>query len=75
MDGSENIMCPSIIDYYVHHIETINHIHLVEFASSYTKKGTKHQNSDKPYVIRYVKYDKHNDLENYYREKLMIYVS
>jgi effector-binding domain-containing protein len=38
------------------------------------KKGRKHRNSDKSYVIRYVKYNKHKDLDNYYREKLMLYV-
>ena len=48
---SEDIMCPSIIEYYIFHPTTIDTIFLVEFASSYTKKGTKRKKYDKPYVI------------------------
>lgn len=66
-------MCPSIIDYYVQHPELLDGICLAEFASSYTKKGIKHKNQQKSFVIRYVKYNKHRDLDNYYREQLMLY--
>jgi hypothetical protein len=58
-DESEDIMCPSIIEYYILRPTTIDTIFLAEFASSYTKKGTKHKKYDKPYVIRYVKYKTH----------------
>ena len=37
-DNSEDIICASIIDYYLQLIATIEHICLAEFASSYTKK-------------------------------------
>ena len=73
-DESEDIMCPSIIDYYVLRPKAIENICLAEFASSYTRKGRKRANSKKPYIIRFVKYNKHKDRDNYYREKLMLYV-
>ena len=66
-DDSNDIMCASIIDYYLHRPEAIDHICLAEFASSYTKKGTKRRNNAKPYVIRYVKYNKHKDFDSYHR--------
>jgi len=38
-DDSKDVMCPSIIDYYVCRPNAINDICLEEFASSYTKKA------------------------------------
>ena len=73
-DDSDDIMCASIIDYYLHHLEAIDHICLAKSASSYTKKGTKRRNNTKPYVIRYVKYNKHKNIDNYYQEKMMLFV-
>lgn len=63
-DESEDIMCPSIIDYYVQRPKLLDGICLAEFASSYTKKRIKHKNQKKSYVIRYVKYNNHRDLDN-----------
>ena len=65
-DESKDIMCPSIIDYYVLCPKAIENICLAEFASSYTRKGRKRSNSKKPYIIRFVKYNKHKDRDNYY---------
>ena len=71
---SEDVMCISIIDNYVQHPEYIENICLAEFASCYTKKGIKQKMYGKPFVIRYVKYNRHKDPDNYYREQLMLYV-
>ena len=72
-DDSEDIMCPSIIDYYVLRPTAIELVCLAEFASSYTKKGQKHRKSSRPYVIRSVRYRKYKDIENHCREQLMLY--
>jgi hypothetical protein len=61
-DDSEDIKCSSIIDYYICHSEAINGIYLSKFASNYIKKGRRRRNSDKSYIIRYVKCNKHKDL-------------
>jgi hypothetical protein len=73
-DNSEDIICASIIDYYLQRPANIEHICLAELASSYTKKGKKRRHGDMPYVIRYVRYSEHKGVENFYREHLMLYV-
>lgn len=72
-DDSEDIMCPSIIDYYVLQPIAIELVCLAEFASSYTKKGQKHRKSSRPYVIRCVRYNKYKDIENHCREQQILY--
>ena len=39
-----------------------------------TKNGTKYKKRKVPRIIRYVKYNKKNDPENYFREQLMLFV-
>ena len=73
-DDSEDIMCPSIIDHYISRPIEIDTTCLAEFVSCYTKTGKKRKGNNKPYVIRYVKYNRHNDIENFCREKLMLYI-
>lgn len=46
----------------------------MEFASCYTLQGEKREGFEKPYVIRYIKYNKHIDPNNYCRERMMLYV-
>jgi hypothetical protein len=52
----------------------IRHICLAEFVSHYKKNGAPISKRKKPSVIRFVKYNKHCDYENYCREKLLLYV-
>ena len=39
-----------------------------------TKKGIKYKKRKVPRIIRYVKYNKKKDPENYFREQLMLFV-
>jgi exonuclease III len=73
-DTSEDVMCQSIIDYYIQRPHTISNICLAEFVSKYKKNGTYISKRKKPNVIRFIKYNKHIDNENYCREKLLLYV-
>jgi hypothetical protein len=66
-DNSEDVLCHSIIDYYLQHPSPIKHIYLAEFVSHYKKNGAPISKRKKPYVIRFVKYKKHIDYENYCR--------
>lgn len=72
-DDLEDIMCPSMIDYYVLGPIAIELICLAEFAYSYTKKGQKHKKLSRPCFIRSVRYKKYKDIENHCREQLMLY--
>jgi hypothetical protein len=74
-DNSEDMLCRSIIDYYLQRPSAIRHIYLAEFVSHYKKNGVPISKRKKPSVIRFVKYNKHSDYENYCREKLLLYVS
>jgi hypothetical protein len=71
----EDVVCRSIIDYYVQRLSPIRHIYLAEFVSHYKKSRAPISKRKKPSVIRFVKYNKHCDYENYCREKLLLYVS
>jgi ATP-dependent DNA helicase PIF1 len=73
-DNSEDVVCRSIIDYYIQRPSPIRHICLAEFVSHYKKNGAPISKRKKPSVIRFVKYNKHCDYENYCREKLLLYV-
>jgi hypothetical protein len=73
-DNSEDMLCRSIIDYYVQRTSPIRHICLAEFVSHYKTNGATISKRKKPFVIRFVKYNKHCDYENYCREKLSLYV-
>jgi hypothetical protein len=74
-DNSEDVLCRSIIDYYLQHPSPIKHICLAKFVSHYKKNGAPISKRKKRSVIRFVKYNKHTDYENYCREKLLLYVS
>jgi len=39
-DNSEDVMCSSIIDYYINRPNAIKHVCLAEFVSKYRKYGT-----------------------------------
>ena len=66
-DNSEDMLCHSIIDYYLQRPSPIKHIYLVEFISHYKKNGVPISKRKKPSVIWFVKYNKHFDYENYCR--------
>jgi hypothetical protein len=73
-DNSEDVICCSIIDYYLQCPPPIKHIFLAKFISHYKKYGTPISKSKIPNVIRFVKYNKHIDYENCCREKLLLHV-
>jgi hypothetical protein len=73
-DNSEDVICHSIIDYYIQIPSPIRDIFLAEFVSHYKKNGTPISKRKKPSVIQFFKYNKHCDYENYCREKLMLYI-
>jgi hypothetical protein len=73
-DTSADVMCQSIIDYYIDRPHTIYNICLAEFVSKYKKNGAPISKRKKPNVIRFIKYNKHIDIENSCREKLLLYV-
>jgi hypothetical protein len=74
LDNSKDVICHSIIDYYIEHPTSLKHICLAEFVSKYNKNGTHISKRKKPNVIQFVKYNKHIDYENFCREKLLLYV-
>jgi hypothetical protein len=74
-NNSEDVLCRSIVDYYLQRPSPIRHIFLAEFVSHYKKNGAPISKRKKPSVIWFVKYNKHSDYENYCREKLLLYVS
>jgi hypothetical protein len=67
--NSKDILCRSIIDYYLQLPCPIKHILLAYFVSHYKKNVAPISKRKKPSVIRFVKYNKHTDYENYCREK------
>ena len=73
-DDSEDVMCHSIVDYYIGRPNSISKICLAEFVSNYKKDGRPISKRKKPNFIRFVKYNKHNDIENFCREKLLLYM-
>jgi hypothetical protein len=73
-DNSEDVICHSIIDYYLLCPPPIKHIFLAKFVSHYKKNGTQISKRKKPNVICFVKYNKHIDYENFCREKLLLCV-
>jgi hypothetical protein len=74
LDNSEDVLCHSIVDYYLQCPSPIRHICLAEFVSHYKKNGAPISKRKKPSVIQFVKYNKHSDYENYCREKLLLYI-
>jgi hypothetical protein len=73
-DTYEDVMCQSIIDYYIERPHNIYNICLAEFVSKYPKNGTHISKRKKPNVIWFIKYNKQIDNENSCREKLLLYV-
>lgn len=73
-DNSENIMYASVIDKYIARPQALDDFSLAEYTSLYYNKGNKIQKRRKPQIIRFVKYNRYIDYENYCREKLMLYV-
>jgi hypothetical protein len=67
LDNSEDVLCCSIIDYYLQCPSPIKHICFAEFVSHYKKNGSPISKRKKTSVIRFVKYSKHTDYENYCR--------
>jgi hypothetical protein len=53
-DNSEDVLCRSIIDYYLQCPYPIRHIYLAEFISHYKKYGAPISKRKKPSMIRFV---------------------
>jgi hypothetical protein len=70
----EDVMCQSIIDYYIEFPHVIKNIFLVEFVSKYKNYGTYILKRKKPNAIRFVKYKNYIYYQNLCREKLLLYV-
>jgi hypothetical protein len=60
-DKSEDMVCHSIIDYYIQRPSPIRHIFLAKSVSHYKNNGTPISKRKKPSVIWFVKYNKHCD--------------
>ena len=50
-DNSEDVLCRSIVDYYLQHPSPIRHIYLAKFVSHYKKNGAPISKRKKPSVI------------------------
>ena len=72
-DNSEDVLCLSIVDYYLQRPSPIRHTYLVEFISHYKINGVPISKRKKPSVIHFFKYNKHSDYENYCKENLFLY--
>jgi hypothetical protein len=69
--NSIDIMCSSIIDKYINHPNQYESLSLVEFSFFIIlKKNSKHC---KPKIIRIINYNKYKDIENWFREQLLLY--
>ena len=55
-DDSKDVMCHSIIDYYIQCPLSINHIYLDEFVSEYMKNGVHISKRKNPKVICFIQY-------------------
>ena len=73
-DESEDIMCSSVIDKYIARPEMFASICLAEYVAFYTWGCAKVKKRRKPHIIRYVRFNEHKDPENYYREKILLFV-
>jgi hypothetical protein len=65
--NSIDIMCSSIINKYINHLNQYKSLSLVEFSFFYNiKKNSKHC---KPKINRFVNYNKYKDIENWLQEQ------
>ena len=74
-DESENVMCKSMMDYYLQHPQIISNICFAEFVSQHKKDDTKLDHKTKPKVICFINFNKHIDIESHCREQLILYRS
>jgi hypothetical protein len=70
---STNIMCPSIIDKYIKRPNYSSNISLIEFVANYDIVNLRKKRK-KSHIIHYVHYNEHCDLENYYKEQLLLFI-
>ena len=67
-------MCSFVVDKYLARNASFESIFLVEYVAFYSWDSKKIKRRRKPHVIRHVRYNKHHDPDNYYRENLMLFV-
>jgi hypothetical protein len=68
--NSTNIMCPLIIDKYIKRLNYLSNIFFIEFVANYDIVNPR----KKIHIICYVYYNEHQDLENYYKEQLLLFI-
>lgn len=73
-DDSEDMMWSSIVDKYLGIATSFENIFLVEYVACYGWECKKIKRKKPPHVIRHIRYNQYIDLENYYKEKLMLFV-
>lgn len=64
----------SINDFYLQQPSPIEQICLAKFALTCTRNGSKQKHGDVTFVIHFMRYSKHKDPNNFYQEKLILYV-
>lgn len=74
LDDSKDIMCAFVVDKYLMRPTTFENISLAEYIAFYTFESKKIKRRKIPHVIRYVRYNQHIDPDNFYREKLMLFL-
>lgn len=73
-DDSKNITCPLTVYKYIQRPQYIENITLAECVAFHSSDPLNIKQREKPHIIWYVKYNSHIDPQNYYREKLILYV-
>jgi hypothetical protein len=71
--ASTNNMCPSIIDKYIKRPNYLSNISFIEFVANYDIVNIRGKKTNF-HIIRYVHYNEHRDLENYYKEQLILFI-
>ena len=73
-NDSEDIVSASILDKYITRPTELENISLAQFASSYCCMHGTTTKRNRPCIIRYIHYNKEKDPENFFREKMILYV-
>jgi hypothetical protein len=71
---STDVMCKSIVDKYIDRPNGFKNICLAEFVANYNHNQNKISIWNKPKIIRFVHYNQFKDLENWARERLLLYI-
>ncbi len=70
---STYIICLLIIDKYIKRPNYLSNIFLIELVANYDIINLRGKNK-KSHIIHYVHYNEHQNLENYYKEQLLLFI-